>query len=86
MSVAETKKISFLLSLFSSCIFFLHLTIFLLTLIQVAKQETVDKVIDIVTRQLASEIGSVHPHSKFQDLGADSLDQVNNIYLFVIRT
>lgn len=41
-----------------------------------AKPETLQKVIDIVTRQLAATEGTVHPHSKFQELGADSLDQV----------
>ncbi|KAI5066450.1 hypothetical protein GOP47_0019074 [Adiantum capillus-veneris] len=41
-----------------------------------AKPETVDKVIKIVTKQLAIKEGSVKAESKFEDLGADSLDQV----------
>lgn len=41
-----------------------------------AKPETLQKVIEIVTRQLAAAPGTVQPHSKFQELGADSLDQV----------
>lgn len=41
-----------------------------------AKPETVEKVIEIVTKQLAAKDGTVHAHSKFEELGADSLDQV----------
>lgn len=43
---------------------------------EAAKPETVQKVIEVVTKQLASAPGIVQPHSKFQELGADSLDQV----------
>eukprot|EP00250_Pteridium_aquilinum_P033104 c5203_g1_i1 orf=315-710(-) len=41
-----------------------------------AKPETVKKVIEIVTKQLAVKDGVVQEHSKFEELGADSLDQV----------
>jgi hypothetical protein len=43
-----------------------------------AKKETVDKVCDIVKKQLAltDDIG-ISGSSKFQDLGADSLDTVS---------
>ncbi|KAG2644917.1 hypothetical protein PVAP13_2KG386300 [Panicum virgatum] len=43
-----------------------------------AKKETVDQVCDIVKKQLALADGTeVCGSSKFQDLGADSLDTVN---------
>jgi acyl carrier protein len=41
-----------------------------------ASPETVAKVVKIVTKQLAAPEGKVKPESKFEDLGADSLDQV----------
>ena len=50
-----------------------HIIIYVM---QTAKPDTVEKVIEIVTKQLCSEKGVVQPHSKFGDLGADSLDQV----------
>ncbi|MCO5560695.1 hypothetical protein L7F22_014312 [Adiantum nelumboides] len=42
----------------------------------VAKPETVSKVITIVAKQLATSAEKIMPESKFGDLGADSLDQV----------
>lgn len=47
-----------------------------------AKPETVDKVCEIVKKQLALPADStLTPESKFSDLGADSLDTVYvNIY------
>nr|ACF86447.1 unknown [Zea mays] len=43
-----------------------------------AKKETVDRVCDIVKKQLALPEGTeVCGSSKFQDLGADSLDTVS---------
>nr|CAB3454084.1 unnamed protein product [Digitaria exilis] len=45
--------------------------------LSLAKQETVDQVCDIVKKQLALADGTeVCGTSKFQDLGADSLDTV----------
>lgn len=41
-----------------------------------AKPETLKKVVEIVAKQLAAPADTVQPHSKFQELGADSLDQV----------
>eukprot|EP00249_Psilotum_nudum_P005219 c18670_g1_i1 orf=169-612(+) len=41
-----------------------------------ASPETLEKVVEIVSTQLAAKPGDVRPESKFSDLGADSLDQV----------
>lgn len=46
-----------------------------------AKKETVDQVCDIVKKQLALADGTeVCGTSKFQDLGADSLDTVSELH------
>ena len=58
---------------FSDFMLLNHISIYVM---QTAKPDTVEKVIEIVTKQLCSEKGVVQPHSKFGDLGADSLDQV----------
>ena len=58
---------------FSDFMLLNHIIIYVM---QTAKPDTVEKVIEIVTKQLCSEKGVVQPHSKFGDLGADSLDQV----------
>lgn len=48
-----------------------------------AKKETVEKVCDIVKKQLAlGDDKKVSAESKFSDLGADSLDTVLFNYLF----
>ena len=44
--------------------------------LEASTPETLKRVVEIVANQLATSIDSVNPHSKFQDLGADSLDQV----------
>jgi acyl carrier protein len=57
-------------------------------LLQQAKKETVDKVCDIVKKQLAVPEGTeVVGATKFSDLGADSLDTVtiNNILTDVVH-
>jgi acyl carrier protein len=57
-------------------------------LLQQAKKETVDKVCDIVKKQLAVPEGTeVVGATKFSDLGADSLDTVtiNNILADVMH-
>ncbi|KAH7296241.1 hypothetical protein KP509_26G015200 [Ceratopteris richardii] len=41
-----------------------------------AKPETVEKVLDIVARQLSASSVNITSDSKFSDIGADSLDQV----------
>ncbi|KAM5571561.1 hypothetical protein ABKV19_011906 [Rosa sericea] len=50
-----------------------------------AKPETVQKVVEIVRKQLALPAESeVTPDSKFSTLGADSLDTVSSISSFLI--
>ena len=41
-----------------------------------ATPETVKKVVEIVANQLATPADTIDPQSRFQELGADSLDQV----------
>ena len=51
-----------------------------------AKKETVDQVCDIVKKQLALAEGTeVCGSSKFQDLGADSLDTVSELYITLFK-
>ena len=44
--------------------------------LEASTPETLKRVVEIVANQLATSTDSVNPQSKFQDLGADSLDQV----------
>jgi hypothetical protein len=46
-------------------------------IVEAATAETVERVVSIVATQLGTSSGTIHPHSRFQELGADSLDQVN---------
>lgn len=49
-----------------------------------AKQETVDKVCEIVRKQLALPADKeITPQTTFSDLGADSLDTVTSFYAFI---
>lgn len=58
--------------------------IIFLVYVEQAKPETVEKVCEIVKKQLAlADTASVTGASKFSDLGADSLDTVRYLPFFL---